>query len=276
MKRTISSVVLYGFLGIVALLALFPIAWVLLTSVKPPAEITSNTIAPSRLTLQNYVQAFAHSQMLVWLGNTAAIAVGTTVLGLIVCAMAAFSFARYEFRGKRTLYVCLLVTLAIPSYVTLIPVFIIERELHLLDTLAAVILPLSANVLGVFLLRGYFEQLPSELFDALRVDGAGEWTAFMRIGVPLIRPGLAAAGLLIFLESWNSYILPLIVLRSPGHFNLSVGLAAIYGELSQGQTAVSPWAVLSVGAVVSIVPLALCLGLMQRHFVAGLTRGAVR
>lgn len=270
------SILVYAFLVLVAVVALFPVLWVVLTSFRPVSSITSGSPVPSGLAVSNYGQAFAKSQLATWLLNTAIIAVGSTLLGLLVCSMAAFGFARYEFPGKRVLFASLLMTLAIPSYVTLIPVFVIERELHLLDTLAGVVLPLAANVLGVFLLRQYFAQLPDELFDALRVDGASEWGAFWRIGIPLVRPGLAAAGLLIFLESWNSYLLPLIVLSTPHNFNLSVGLAYIYGEFSQGQVAVSPWAVLSVGAVVSIVPLALCLTIMQRHFIAGLTRGAVR
>jgi ABC-type glycerol-3-phosphate transport system permease component len=276
MASRVGRLVLYFFLVIVAIVTVFPMFWVILSSVKPPEDFTSSSPVPHRLTLANFVDAFGQSDLPTWIANTAIIAVLTTALGLLVCSLAAFAFARYDFAGKKVLFGAVIVTLAVPSYVTLIPVFIIERQLHLLNTYPAVVLPLAASVLALFLLRQYFSQLPVEIFDALRIDGASEWSAYWRIAVPLIRPGLAASGLLLFLESWNAYLLPLIVLRSPDKFNLSVGLSAIHSQLTQGQTGVSPWAVISVGAMVSIVPLAVCLTVMQRFFVAGLTRGAVR
>jgi ABC-type glycerol-3-phosphate transport system permease component len=267
---------LYLFLGLVTLVTLFPVYWIAVTSIKPPSSISDAAPIPTHITWSNFAQAFTKSDLPTWLGNTAIIAFGSTALGLLVCSLAAFGFARYDFAGKRVLFGLVIATLAVPNYVTLIPVFLIERQAHMLDTYPAAILPLAASALALFLLRQFFGRLPQEIFDAARVDGASEWTAYWRVALPLARPGLATAGLLLFLDSWNAYLLPLIVLRSPGKFNLAVGISETFGQLNQGETAISPWAIISVAAVISIVPLAVCLAFMQRHFIAGLTSGAVR
>ena len=276
MTSKAARVTLYVFLGLVTLVTLFPVYWIAVTSIKPPSSISDAAPIPTHITWSNFVQAFTKSDLPTWLGNTAIIAFGSTALGLLVCSLAAFGFARYDFAGKKVLFGLVIATLAVPNYVTLIPVFLIERQVHMLDTYPAAILPLAASALALFLLRQFFARLPQEIFDAVRVDGASEWTAYWRVALPLARPGLATAGLLLFLDSWNAYLLPLIVLRSPGKFNLAVGISETFGQLSQGEPAISPWAIISVAAVVSIVPLAVCLAFMQRHFIAGLTSGAVR
>jgi len=266
----------YVFLGFGAFLAGFPILWLVVSSLKPQSQFANPVPSLGSLTFENYVVAFTESDVGRWALNSLLIAVSTTILGLFICSMAAFSFARYQFRGKGVLFAAIVATVAFPDYITLIPVFVIERELHLLNTTAAVVLPLAAHALGVFLMRQYIAQLPGELFDAFRIDGSNEWRAYWSLAMPLVRPGLGATGLVIFLAAWNAYLLPLVVLRSPQRFTMPLGLAATHSQLLTGNQSIDPWAILTVGSVVSIVPLAACLIVMQRNFISGLTTGAVK
>lgn len=263
---------------VVALLVLvtaFPLYWLIISSFKPSTDLGQVRLLPSRLTLENYVAAF-DTQIPRWMLNTFGIAVLTTVLGVVVSALAGFGFARYRFPGRSFLFGMVVASLAIPEYALVLPQFIIMRQTGLLNTWAAVILPLAANALVLFLLRQYFSQLPEELFDAARLDGSSEFRLFWTVAVPLVRPGLGAAGLLLFLNSWNAYLLPLVMLTKSEQFTMPIGLAFMHSQLNFGIVETSPWGAITAGTVISIVPLIVCLLVMQRQFIGGLTAGAVK
>lgn len=262
----------------VALLVAFtaiPLYWLLVSSFKPDSELGDTSLIPDTVTLSNYRSVF-DTMIPQWMLNTLGISVGTTLLGLAVAALAGFGFARYRFRGRVVLFAMVLASLAIPEYATVIPQFAIMRELGLLNTWAAVILPLAANALVLFLLRQYFAQLPEELFDAARLDGCGEFRVFWRVALPLVRPGLGAAGLLLFLNAWNAYLLPLVMLTNSSQFTMPVGLAFLHSQLNFSVVEQSPWGAITAGTVISTTPLLLCLLIMQRQFIKGLTSGAVK
>ena len=263
------------FVGLVTLICALPLYWLILSSIKPIELLAQVSLIPQQVTLQNYAEAFA-SPVPRWLFNTVLIAVLTTALGLAVATLAAFGFARYRFRGKTVLFALVIASLAIPEYASVLPTFAIMRELGLLNTYAAVVLPMAANALVLFLLRQYFTQLPAELFDAARIDGASEIRVFWSVALPLVRPGLGAAGLILFLSSWNAYLLPLVMMNRTEDFTIPVGLAFLHSQLNTGYMEISPWGAVTAGTVLSIMPLIICLMLMQRHFVAGLTAGAVK
>jgi ABC-type glycerol-3-phosphate transport system permease component len=265
----------WAFVGFVTLLCAFPLYWLILSSFKPVELLAQVSLIPPQVTLSNYAEAFA-SLVPRWLLNTILIAVLTTALGLIVATLAAFGFARYAFRGKTVLFAMVIASLAIPEYASVLPTFAIMREMGLLNSYAAVVLPMAANALVLFLLRQYFAQLPAELFDAARIDGASEFRVFWSVALPLVRPGLGAAGLILFLSSWNAYLLPLVMMSRTEEFTIPVGLAFLHSQLNTGYMEVSPWGAVTAGTVLSILPLIICLMLMQRHFVAGLTAGAVK
>ncbi len=227
------------------------------------------------MTLDNYGQAFA-SEVPRWLLNTLMITGATTGLGLAVAALAAFAFARYRFRGRTVLFAAVLASLAIPEYASVLPQFLIMRQFGLLNTYAAVILPMAANALALFLLRQYFSQLPEELFDAARLDGASEFRTFPTIAVPLVAPGLGAAGLILFLSAWNAYLLPLVMLNRTEDFTIPVGLAFLHSQINVSYIEHSPWGPVIAGTVLSILPMIVCLMFMQRFFIRGLTAGAVK
>ncbi|SFZ83023.1 sn-glycerol 3-phosphate transport system permease protein [Devosia enhydra] len=265
----------WAFVGLVTLICALPLYWLILSSIKPVELLAQVSLIPQQVTLQNYAEAFA-SPVPRWLFNTVLIAVLTTALGLAVATLAAFGFARYRFRGKTVLFALVIASLAIPEYASVLPTFAIMRELGLLNTYAAVVLPMAANALVLFLLRQYFTQLPAELFDAARIDGASEIRVFWSVALPLVRPGLGAAGLILFLSSWNAYLLPLVMMSRTEEFTIPVGLAFLHSQLNTGYMEISPWGAVTAGTVLSIMPLIICLMLMQRHFVAGLTAGAVK
>lgn len=263
------------FLAVLVVVAALPIYWLIVSSLKPSDELGSVELFPTNLTLENYGFAL-DSQIPRWMANTLGIAVLTTLLGLVIAALAAFGFARYRFRGQTILFALVLASLAIPEYATVIPQFAIMRQAGLLNTWLAVILPLAANALVLFLLRQYFSQLPEELFDAGRLDGGGEFRLFWTVALPLVRPGLGAAGLLLFLSSWNAYLLPLVMLTNSDQFTMPIGLAFLHSQLNFGIIEQSPWGAITAGTVISTLPLILCLLFMQRQFIGGLTAGAVK
>jgi ABC-type glycerol-3-phosphate transport system permease component len=263
------------FLAVLVVVAALPIYWLIVSSLKPSDELGSVELFPTNLTLENYGFAL-DSQIPRWMANTLGIAVLTTLLGLVIASLAAFGFARYRFRGQTILFALVLASLAIPEYATVIPQFAIMRQAGLLNTWLAVILPLAANALVLFLLRQYFSQLPEELFDAGRLDGGGEFRLFWTVALPLVRPGLGAAGLLLFLSSWNAYLLPLVMLTNSDQFTMPIGLAFLHSQLNFGIIEQSPWGAITAGTVISTLPLILCLLFMQRQFIGGLTAGAVK
>lgn len=263
------------FIGLVVVICALPLYWLLVSSLKPIEQLAQVTLFPPDPTLQNYVDAF-NSDVPRWLLNTIVITLLTTALGLALAALAAFGFARYRFPGRTILFGLVLASLAIPEYASVLPQFLIMREFGLLNTTAAVVLPMAANALALFLLRQYFSQLPEEVFDAARLDGAGEFRAFLTIGLPLVAPGLGAAGLILFLSAWNAYLLPLVMLSRTEEFTIPVGLAFLHSQVDVGYLTVSPWGPVIAGTVLSILPIIVCLMLMQRFFIRGLTAGAVK
>lgn len=266
----------YAVLIVVSVLCLLPVLWLLLASFRPTAELARIDLSAPQLTVENYRITFTQTETLRWFFNSALISVATTGLGIAIGSLSAYSLAHHRFFGMNVMFALILASIALPEYVTLIPTFVIARTLGILDTYWAVILPLAPHGLTVFLLRQYFRQLPADLIDAARVDGASEFRIYWSIALPLVRPGLGAAALLLFLSSWNAFLLPLVVLRSPDLFTMPLGLSTLYANLENNAPTFDPWAPIVAATVLSILPLATCLLLMQRQFISGLSAGAVK
>ncbi|MBL6773363.1 MAG: carbohydrate ABC transporter permease [Alphaproteobacteria bacterium] len=263
-------------LWVVAVICLLPAAWLVISSFRPTIELARFDFRNIGWTLENYRIAFGQTETLRWMLNSAIVSLGATALGISFGALSAYSFAQHIFAGRHFLFLLILMAIALPEYVTLIPTFVIARTLGILDTYWSVILPLAPHGLTVFLLRQYFRQIPADLIDAARVDGASEFRVFFQVALPLVRPGLGAATLLLFLSTWNAFLLPLVMLRSPELFTMPVGLSMLYADLENNAPVYDPWAPILASTVISILPLAACLVLMQRQFVAGMTAGAVK
>lgn len=263
-------VVAYAVLLVLTVIALAPIVWTVLTSFKDISEIYSGSVWPESFNLTQYKRLFAETNFLMWMGNSVIVAVGSTALGLVVSLMAGYAFAKYDFFLKRALFVIIIVSIAIPAFATVVPMFGWMIRIGWIDTYQVLILPFAANAFGVFLMTQYMRDIPNDLLDAARIDGCGELMILPRIVLPLVRPALGATGILLFLNSWNSFIWPLIMTRTNQMATLPLGLASL-NSLHYVE-----YGMLMAGALISVIPMLILFVLLHRQFIEGLTHGAVK
>lgn len=272
-RATLVKAASYLALAVVSALMLFPFAWMLASSFKPFTEIfAGRSFLPEQPTLANYASLFQQSDALRKVWNSLYIAALYTALAVFLCAMGGYAFAKFRFPGRGVLFGFLLATMAVPFAVVMVPLFIMMRNwFHWIDTPWPLIVPWAANAFGIFFMRQYMLSVPDDMLDAARVDGASELRIFLRIVLPVSRPGLASLAILFFVLKWNDFLWPLAVLRSEEVQTVPVMLNSLQGP--PGRTAFD---VLMAGSVVSVLPMLLLFLLLQRHLVVGLTAGAVR
>jgi len=220
-------------LGALALIMLWmvPILWMITTAFKPDSEIFRLPLRwiPSHITLKHVQAVLQEWPFLRWMLNSVIVAGGATVLSLLLSIPAAFSFARLRWRGRNAVFIAFIATMMIPWQVNVVPLYFLMNRLKLLNTYAAVILPISAMPIGVFLLRQFFINVPGELEDAARLDGCGSVDVLMRIILPNSRPALVALGIYMFIFSWNEFFWSMIALQRPHLLTLPIGLKALQG-----------------------------------------------
>jgi multiple sugar transport system permease protein len=266
------TLAVYGLLTLAGVLSLFPLYWLFVTSFSPQQFIIKvpPDLIPTDLTLQNYQRMFGTTPVVRWLVNTVLIAGVITIFHLLFDSMAGYAFAKRQFPLRGVLFWLVLSTLTVPAQVTLIPVFFLLKNLNLLDSYPGVILPGFADVFGVFLMKQYIQTLPSELEGAGRVDGASEWQIYRHIILPLCTPALAVLAIFTFQRYWNTFILPLVVLRDTFKYPIQVGLATLQGEFN------TDYGMLMTGAAVAAIPMMLVFFVFQRYFVEGIRIGGVK
>lgn len=264
--RFLALMALFGLLAVV----LTPWMWALLSSFKPRSEIMSTGILPREWRLNSYIELFELTLFPYWLMNSVIVSVSAALLGMAVCAMAAYGFAKFRFFGQGVLFWIVIASVSIPPFTTVIPLFGWLARIGLLNTYPVLILPFAASAFGLFMLRQYIATLPDELIEAARVDGCGELRLFLTIIVPLARPAIGTAGILIFIASWNSFIWPLVFMRSDEMFTLPVGIAGLNSEQ------MAEYGQVMAAAILSSIPMLTIFFFMQRQIIAGLTQGAVK
>lgn len=279
-RRKILAYGIGGFLVLFAILYLFPYIWMVSMSFKPDAEIYSGKIVPENPTLEQYQRLFygykfkdltLEIEYPTYYKNTIIITVISLVLVLFLDALAAYGFAKFEFRGKTFLFWLMIATMMLPIYATLIPSFWLFSKLKLINTYSALILPGVVDAYGIFLLKQYMETIPSELLDSAEVDGAGAFRRFWQIVVPLSRPALGTLAVFRFLFVWNDYLWPLVIIRKEEMYTLTIGIANM--ELRQGMIV---WGSQMAASVLATIPVILLVLIMQRQFLRGLTAGAFK
>jgi ABC-type glycerol-3-phosphate transport system permease component len=262
------NVVVYG----LALVTLIPFAVVVSWSFKTQAEIFTVPISlvPKAPTLENYQNLFTGSGFDRFFPNSTFVAIGYTSLGVLWCAMGGWALAHYRSRLHSPLMILLIVVTALPFQVLIISVFLLVTRLGLSNSLWALIIPFSASPYGILFMRQYMLSLPTEVFEAARIDGAGEIRIFRSLVVPMSRPGLAALAIFLFLDSWNDFLWPLIAIQRTANFTVPIGMNTLIGlfKIEYGQ--------IMAASLLSLLPVTVILLLMQRQFLAGLTSGAVR
>jgi multiple sugar transport system permease protein len=264
--------VTYGIVLVAALIALVPFLYVISTSLKdtvalfkyPPEWI------PAEPTLRNFQGLLADYPFLRWMLNSFIVASAVTAIKVVIDAMAGYAFAKMSFPGKDALFLVVLMTLMVPFAATLIPLFIIVRDLNLTNTYLGLILPALASPIGIFMMRQFIETLPGDLENAARLDGCSEFQIFRRVILPLVRPGLVVLGVFTFMTQWTSYLWPLVIGTREEMFTLTVGVQSLRSLFTVN------WGVLSAGAVLSMLPLVLVFLFLQRYFIAGSIAGALK
>ncbi|MFE6736213.1 carbohydrate ABC transporter permease [Microbacterium sp. NPDC057650] len=271
-RRTGRSLVLTTAIAAGAVLMALPFYWLIIASTYPSNKIFSTppNFVPGDAFWSNVTGLFQETMFGRSVLNSVLVASIYTVLGLIVCTAAGYAFAKFEFRGKNVMFGILLVTLALPSQVTLVPLFQIMVWLGWLDTYQALILPSLALPFGVFLMRQAMSSIPDELIQAARVDGAGEFRLLFQIVIPTVRPALAALSIFLFLGMWNAFVFPLVVLRTPDAYTIPVALATLQGVSN------TDYGQLLTGTMLSMLPILILFLFLQRQFVAGILAGAVK
>jgi multiple sugar transport system permease protein len=257
-----------------ALIMLLPLMWMFSTSLRLTSE--SYHLPPSYLPTsfhwENYATVFKGQVPMVRLAaNSLYVAVAVTVGQMITCSMAGFAFGRLRFPGQNFLFFLLLAALMVPGQVTIIPVFIIMRNLGLIDNLLALILPALISPFGVFLMRQFFMTIPRDLIDAAKIDGAGYWTTFARIALPLAGPVLAALAILTFNGTWNNYFTPLIFINTWEKMTLPLGMAALRSYMGSGNPSV-----ILAAVTMAIVPVLIIFLFAQRWIIEGITTTGIK
>jgi multiple sugar transport system permease protein len=258
--------VLFAILAGTAVITLIPVVWMILTALKTPAEVAADppTWIPETLRFANFSDAWNFAPFGRYLFNSLVMAGGIAVLQVVTSALAAYAFARLRFRGRDLLFYIYLGTLIIPPQVTVIPQFLIVRELGWVDTYAGLIIPQAFPAFGVFLLRQFFMGIPFELEEAARIDGANRFQSFMRIILPLSGPALASLAIFAFMFHWNNLLWPLIVSNTDKTIPIAVGLTRFQGERG------TDWELLMAASVIATVPVLLAYFAAQRWFVQGI------
>ena len=265
-RRVAWPVIAYAVLTALAIVTLIPIVWMVLTAFKSAPEVAASppTWLPREWHPENFQAAWAFAPFGRYLFNTALMAGTIMVLEVLTSALAAYAFARLRFRGRDLLFLVYLGTLMIPRQVTLIPSFILMRELHWIDTYQGLIIPQAFSAFGTFLLRQFFLTIPHELEEAARIDGASRFGCFARIILPLSGPALATLAVFIFLFQWNNLLWPLVISNTDATRPIAVGLRKFLGEHG------TDWNLLMAAATLATLPVVALYLIAQRWFVRGI------
>jgi multiple sugar transport system permease protein len=264
------------YIGINLLLLIFvvPLLWMVLTSFRTieDSRRVPLSLIPDELTLRAYKLMFADEQnpVFLWLINSLLAAAGHVVVVLITAAMAAYPLARMNFRGKNVIFGVIIATLFVPSFIFLMPNYLMMDRLAWLDTLIALIVPGAAGAFGVFFLRQFFLSLPRELEESALLDGANTWQILTRIILPVSKPALVTLGLIAFLANWNDFVWPVFVLFSPERLTLPAGLST----LQQAYNIDYP--VVMAGATIAAIPVLLLYVFVQRYVIEGVATSGLK
>jgi multiple sugar transport system permease protein len=254
-----------------ALLMLFPFLWTVVTSITPQGTLADGpTLVVQDPTLDAYRTLLDALPMWRIVANSFGIAVAATAIQLLTGSMAAYGFARLAFPGRNVVFGLYLATLMVPLQVLVVPLFIEMTALNLQDTYFSLLAPSMASAFGIFLLKQAMEGVPRELDEAATIDGAGHLRIFGRIVLPLVKPAIATFCVFAFMASWNSFLWPLVVIRSPELMTLPLGLSTLHGQFT------TEWNVVMAGSVVSILPIAVVYLFAQKYVIAGMSHTGLK
>lgn len=271
-KKRVGTVFFYGVAILLAVIALIPFLWMISTSFKSRGALMSIPIEwiPENPTWDAYIKVFSKFPFAKTIANSLFIAASYTAITLLSSAMAAFAFAKLRFTGSRVIFGGYLATMMIPTQVTMIPLFVIMTKLGLKDSYASVIMPSIFRPFAIFLLVQQMRTIPEDLLAAARIDGAGVFQVFRKIALPLCIPSLATLSITTFMESWNDYLWPLLMLGDKNKMTLPIALSTLNGQYA------TEYNVLMAGSLVSMVPIIVIYIIAQRQFKSGMMAGGIK
>ncbi|MGP4114369.1 carbohydrate ABC transporter permease [Streptomyces sp. 4N509B] len=272
-RPTPGRVLLYLTLGALLLVFVAPMAWAVSGSFKPRGDIFDDParLLPATATLDNYRTLLDAQPFWNWFAISVVTALIATVVAVFVCALAGFAFAKYRFAGKRVLFTIMFSSLSVPFAVILIPLFILVVKSGFSNPWVALTVPWVAPAFGIFMMQQYvIQSIPDEIIEAARLDGASEFGIFLRVVLPLLRPSLGALAVWQFLQSYNSFLWPLVLISDTDQYTLPVGLNILFRSENRAFDLVLP------GAVLASVPTVLVFLLLRKQLLEGLSAGAVK
>ncbi|WP_226672551.1 carbohydrate ABC transporter permease [Rossellomorea aquimaris] len=267
-KKTFGKRLLYIILIGYAITTLIPFLWALSSSFKTLEEIISGTMnfIPKHFTLDNYKQIFIEQELFPrWLFNSLFIAVVGTALNIIFNSMSGYALARLSFPGKKALFILILAVLMIPAQVTMIPNYLILKEIGWLNSYQGMIVPAMINATFIFMMRQFFINFPKELEEAAQIDGLSRFGIFFKVVLPLAKPALAAQAIFVFMGFWNNFMTPLIVMTDTEMYTLPLGLNTFKGQY------VSYWNYIMAASMVFTLPVLLLYAFFNRYFIKGIS-----
>lgn len=272
MRPRPGRIALYAALVAGAIVCLLPMLWMVAASLMPTGEANTYPprLLPSRFTFEHYAALFTRLDLGRAFLNSAIVSVCVTALAVVINSMAGYALAKFRFRGRERVFRLLAAGLVVPVQVSMLPLFLLFKELHLVNTYAAVVIPGASSIFAIFLVRQYLLALPDDLLDAARIDGASELRIYTSIVLPVTRPILATLAIWTFLATWNDFMWPLIVLNDAAMYTLPVALANLVGEHAQDTE------LMMAGSVLTVLPVMLVFLFLQRYYVQGITAGSLK
>lgn len=271
-RKSWGPVLLHVVLVVGALGTLLPLLWMISAAFMHPGEANSlpPRLIPADPTWENFRSLFTRLDFLRNLINSAVVTTLATVLSVLVNSLAGYAFAKLPFPGRERLFKSLAAALVVPAQVGMLPLFLLLRELGLVNTYAGVLVPYLASIFGIFLIRQYALSVPDDLLDAARIEGAGEFAVFRLVALPVIKPILVTMAAFTFLAAWNDFMWPLIVLSDSSMYTLPVALANLVGEHVQDTE------LMMAGSLLTILPALVVFLIFQRVYVQGIMSGGVK
>lgn len=278
-KKIGRGITYFVFSSIIIFVFVFPVVWMAITSIKSTAEMQSYppTFLPRVPTLESYIKLFSESIFSnmgfgQWVLNSIVVATATSILAMTLSSLAAYSLSRFRFRGNGVIRYAILITQMLPGALMVLPLYLIMRDIHLLDSLIGLILAYTTFTLPycTYMLKSYFDSIPIDLDEMAMIDGCNQFTALVRVIFPLAAPGAAVTFIFAFINSWNEFLFALVFINDYRKWTVPVALATFQGQylVDYGQV--------FAGAMVVSVPIVVIFLLLQRYLVSGMTAGAVK
>ena len=275
LSPTIGKYSLNLIITIIGLITLIPYFFMLTSSIKSTAEIMAwpPIVFSKSPNWENVTKLFTEFPASLWIFNSFFVAIAVTILTIFLCTLAGYAFAKYNFKGKNKLFIFMVATAMIPFPIIMIPLYVLVGRMGLNDTLTGLIIPFVAPAIGIFMMRQFITSVPDELIQAARSDGAGEFRIFWQIVVPLVWPGIATLAIITFVNSWNSFLWPLIILRDELNYTIPLGMTEVFA-LSVGQE--PQYGQAMAFATLTTIPIIVIFSFVQKYYIAGLSAGAVK